>query len=187
VKETSKSLEISKELKRKNVSLIVVDGVDGSGKSTLAGKIAKDLSCLHINLDDYLEKKRGSFVKYIKYNLLKNEIDGANISIIIEGVCVLAVLRNLNINSDFLIYIKRMSNYGLWLDEDLCDVDEDIDDFIENQNLEHLKFCEANATIEGKEFDPKNCNIPKLTEEIIRYHFEFRPQEIADIIFKRID
>jgi len=43
------------------------------------------------------------------------------------------------------------------------------------------------AQIEGKDFDPINSAIPKLTEELIRYHYEFKPQEIADIIYERIN
>ena len=180
-------LDIIEEIKRKNARLIVIDGVDGSGKSTLANKITKNLGFAHISLDDYLEKNRGYFVEYIKYNLLKKEIDSASSSIIIEGVCALAVLKNLKIKYDLLIYIKRMSSYGFWKDDHIYDVDEDIDAFIANQNLEHKKFCEAMAQIEGKDFDPINSAIPKLTEELIRYHYEFKPQEIADIIYERIN
>ena len=187
MKVTSDILDIIKEVKRKNARLIIVDGVNGSGKSTLAGEIAKKLGLLHINLDDYIEKNRGYFAKYIKYDLLKNEIDNTISPFIIEGVCVLNILKNLNIKHDFLIYIKRMSDYRFWQDEHLYDVDKDIDGFIANQNLEHQKFCEATANIEGNEYNPNDSTIPKLTEEIILYHYNFKPQDIADIVYERID
>ena len=42
------------------------------------------------------------------------------------------------------------------------------------------------AQIDGKELDSENTNIPILKEELIRYHYEFKPHNIADIIYERI-
>lgn len=186
MKETSSVSEILKELKKK-FSLIIIDGVDGSGKSTIAREISQRLGYSHIELDKYLEKNRKAYVKYIKYNLLKDKIEGFNNPIIIEGVCVLAVLKKLKIEHDFLIYVKRMSKYGYWRDGNLYDVKEDVNGHISNQIKDYCNFSKALALIEKKELDSIDCSIPKLREEIIRYHFEFRPHEIADIIFNRID
>ena len=81
-----------------------------------------------------------------------------------------------------------MSKYGgFWNDSDLYDIDDDVDAIIAEQNRKHREFCEVNALIEGEEFDPENTNIPNLTEELIRYHYSFKPQNIADIIYERID
>ena len=173
MKETSEISEIVRKLKSANSRLIAVDGIDGSGKSTLASKLASNLSSAHLNLDDYLEKNRGSFVEYIKYDLLKTKMESVDGPIVIEGVCLLAVLRKLKKDPDLLIYIKRMSDYGWWRDEEICDVTEDIDEFISKEKDDLSKFAEAMAKIEGKEFNPKECNIPELREEIIRYHYEF--------------
>lgn len=183
---TENLFDIVEEVKRKNAQYIVIDGADGSGKSTLAVEIAGKLSSIHINLDDYLEKKRGYFVDYIKYDLLKKKIEDASSPIIIEGVCALAIAKKLQIKCDLHIYVKRMSTYGFWNDSDLYDVDDDVDAFIAKQNTEHRKFCEAMAQIEGEEFDPENTDIPKLTEELIRYHYEFKPHKIADVIYERV-
>lgn len=86
MKVTNKLLYIVTKLKRHISKLIIIDGVDGSGKSALAKEIALELGCAHINLDDYLEKNRGSFVKHIKYKPLKSEMDKAESPFIIEGV-----------------------------------------------------------------------------------------------------
>jgi hypothetical protein len=42
------------------------------------------------------------------------------------------------------------------------------------------------AHIEGKDA-PNDVDFPELAEEIIRYHYGYRPHEKADIIYKRID
>jgi len=179
-------LDIIEEIKRENAHYIVIDGADGSGKSTLANEIANKMSFIHINLDDYLDKNHGYFVDYIKYDLLNKKIEEANSPIIIEGVCALAVIKKMKIRCDLHIYIKRMADFGYWKDTYLYDADEDVDTHIDKQNVEHRKFCESMTHIEGKQFDPKDASIPKLIEELIRYHYEFKPQEIANIIFERI-
>ncbi|MFH1624647.1 MAG: hypothetical protein ABID54_05760 [Pseudomonadota bacterium] len=186
MKVTQNVLDIVDEIKRRNAYYIFIDGCDGSGKSTLANEIAQKLTLLHINLDDYLEKNRGNFVDFIKYDLLKNEIDNSNCPVIVEGVCVLAVAQKLQINCDVHIYVKRMSDYGAWKDDDLYNEAKDVDAFLAEQNTQHRKFCEAMAQIEGEKYDPENTTIPKLTEELIRYHYEFKPQETADIIYERL-
>lgn len=179
-------LDIVEEIKRKKVHCIVIDGVDGAGKSTLAHEIGEKLSLVHINLDDYLEKNRGSFVEFIKYDHLKKVIEETSNSIIIEGVCALEITGRLQIECDTHIYVQRMSAYGFWNDSELFDINENVDDFIAKKNAEHREFCEAMAQIEGGNYDPNNTVIPRLTEELIRYHHKFNPHKIADIIFERI-
>ncbi|UCE04856.1 MAG: hypothetical protein JSW07_14690 [bacterium] len=187
MKETSDISTITKRLKSAAYQLIAIDGIDGSGKSTLARILSKDLGHLHINLDDYLNKNQKTYVEHIKYDLLKDKIVATRLPIIFEGACVLSVLRNLEIDHDFLIYIKRMSNWGLWRDEKLCDVNGNIDDFIANENIELRKFSKAMADIEGEEFDLEYCKLTDFREEVIRYHYDFRPHEKAHIVFLRTE
>ena len=183
MEETSETSEIATKLKSKDFRLIAIGGVDGSGKTILASKLANMLGYVHINLDDYLEKHRGGFLGHIKYELLKTKIENIEVPIIIEGVCLLAVLKNLKKDPDLLIYIKSMSDYGRWRDEAICEVIEDIDEFISKEENDLIKFCELEAKMEGKELDPDECKIPELREEIIRYHHEFRPHKKANIVF----
>ena len=178
-------LDIVEEIKSKNAHYIVIDGTDGSGKSSLANKIANKMGFIHINLDNYLDENHGYFVEHIKYDLLNKKIEDANSPIIIEGVCALAVIKKLKIKCDLHIYIKRMADFGYWKDNYLYDANEDMDTHIDKQNVEYRKFCAAMAHIEGEQFDSKDTSIPKLTEELIRYHYEFKPQEVANIIYER--
>lgn len=183
MEETSEISEIVRKLKSTDFRLIAIDGIDGSGKSRLASKIANKLGYVHINVDDYLEKHRGGFLGHIKYDLLKTKIENIGAPIIIEGVCLLAVLKKLSKDPDLLIYIKRMSDYGWWRDEGICDVSEDIDEFISKEINDLKKFCEIEAKMEGNELDPEEYKIPALREEIIRYHHKFRPHKKANIAF----
>jgi hypothetical protein len=105
----------------------------------------------------------------------------------LEGVCILDVLSQLKFKPDFKIYIKRITDYGFWRDEHLYNVVGDINEFIEKENRELYEFSKNMARIEGTEFDPSNCNISKLREEIIRYHHKYRPHENADLIFLNND
>lgn len=186
MEEKSEPSEILEILKKNHYRLIAIDGVDGSGKSSLSKNISEELGYCHINLDEYLENNRGNFVKYIKYEVLENKIQSIKKAIIIEGVCVLAVLKNLGMRPDYLIYIKRISEFDFWKDDHLCDVKVDIDAFIENENLELQKFSEVMSNIEGEEFNPENSKIPKLREEIIRYHYEFKPHKHANLVYNKL-
>lgn len=117
---------------------------------------------------------------------VRSELDKAKEPIIIEGVCLLAVLERLQRRLDTLIYVKRVSDYGSWRDEEDCDVTEEIDEFMNKKREELRKFVRMEAHIEGKDA-PNDVDFPELAEEIIRYHYGYRPHEKADIIYKRID
>jgi len=48
-------------IREKGYCRIGVDGTNGAGKSTFAAALASALGLCHLNLDDFLVKKRGSF------------------------------------------------------------------------------------------------------------------------------
>ncbi|MEK6775344.1 MAG: hypothetical protein AABY87_00510 [bacterium] len=186
---TSEVSEILKRLKRRKVGLIGIDGKDGSGKSTLARELASRLGYIHVELDDdeYVEKNLGQFVQNIKYDKVREKINNAQNTLILDGVCLLAVFDRLHIDPDLLIYVKRTGSYGEWRDEEECDVSEDIEGFIARENEEYHRFGEAEAGIEGKKFDPDEWTLSELQKEIIRYHYDFRPHRKSDIIYNRGD
>ena len=102
--------------------------MDGSGKSTLASSLSKELGCPRVNIDDHIDKNFGKYVNHVNYDGLQRQIDKAKRPIIIEGVCLLAVLERLQLSLDTLIYVKRVSDYGSWRDEDDYEASKDIDD-----------------------------------------------------------
>lgn len=185
--ETSKISEVVEKLKSGVFRLIGIDGADGSGKSTLASQLASELGFVHLNLDDYIERNQGLFVPHIKYDEVRRQIDRAEEPVVLEGVCLLAILYKLSMQPDLFIYVKRISSHGYWHDEDDCDVQGNIDELIAVKKEELLKFGQAEASIEGREFNPSECKFPELDEKLIRYHHEFMPHKKAEVIFKRVD
>jgi len=184
--ETSDISEILTKLKTSGFRVVGIDGIDGTGKSTLAASLTEELGCSHINLDDHIDKNQGKYVNHIHYTVVQEIINGAVLPIIIEGVCLLAITERLQLNLDTLIYIKRISSYGSWRDEDDCEVTEDIDEFMNRKREDLNKFVHAAAYIEGKDI-PNDTIFPELAEEIIRYHYAYRPHKRADIVYNRID
>lgn len=143
-----------------------------------------ELNYVHINLDDYIEENRGTFVDYVDYDVVQKRVSKGKEPILIEGVCLLAVLEELQLNLDLLIYVKRINDSGVWGDEDDCDVVGDIDELMAETKQRPMIMI---AVWEDNEIDPDDVHkYPKLHEEIIRYHHRFRPQDKADIIYKRM-
>ena len=67
----------------------------------------------------YLNRNKGGRFKFIKYEILFNEIKQIVTSgkiPIVDSVCILKILNKININSDLKIYVKRLSSYGYWYD-----------------------------------------------------------------------
>ena len=180
---------ISKAAQTNNIKIISVDGIDGCGKTTLAKELVNNLDLTHINLDEYLIKNKGTYVNYIKYKILKQDISkklANNKVIIIDGICILKVLESIKIKSDFKIYVKKLRWGTHWLEGQIIDYSKNVDEVLKTEEETLRKFCEINAKIEGKKpgkFVPQES----IFQEIVRYHFEYRPNLNADVIFERTD
>ncbi|HAS55318.1 MAG: hypothetical protein A2X56_11325 [Nitrospirae bacterium GWC2_57_13] len=186
MRETSETSEVLTVLRREGPRWVGIDGVDGSGKSSLAALLSRELGWPHINLDDYVEQNMGQFVEHLHYDDVRDILNKANEPIIIEGVCLLAVLERLEQRLDLLIYVKKVASYGMWYDEDDCAVSGDIDDFMNEKREKLQKFVEMEALMNSEE-PQTDVEFPKLAEEIIRYHYKYRPHEKADIVYIRVD
>jgi len=90
-------LKISDLIPKLNVAkLIGIDGVPGSGKTTVAKGIAEKLGASLISFDDYLNKKKDGFEKYLAHDNIQKDIkrDMRNDkTIVIEGNLLLKVLK----------------------------------------------------------------------------------------------
>lgn len=158
-----------------------IDGVDGSGKTTLAKDLTEHLAVELISLDSYLDKKRGSYLDHLRYEDLKR-IYRAQPRCIVEGVCLLQVLETAGLEIDTLVYVQRMQ-HGVWADERECDLDEDVDAFLEGER----RLAEMFAAGEADQASESSSIIPSLVEEIIRYHASYRPFEKAAFLYQRHD
>lgn len=187
MQKASDSGQLIDKVRTTNAGLIGIDGIDGSGKTTLSKKLSDELGYTHINLDDYVDRNCGTFVEHIRYDELLSSIHSTQSPVILEGVCLLAVLEKLQRKADLLIYVRRITDYGSWRDEDKCDIVGDVDELILKEKETLRTFCEAMARFEGKNFDANACDIPPLVEELIRYHHRYAPHRRADIIYDRTD
>jgi uridine kinase len=183
VSEIEKIVQI---IKKGKFFLIAIDGKDGAGKSALAEKLLIFIDYLHINLDDLLDKNRGCFIDFIKYDQLERIVDQTKKPVIVEGICVLAVLKRINREPSLLIYVKRISPNGIWIDEKECDT-ESPTEIIEQKEKDLSKFARAEAEIENRIYDPDSCKISELTKEIIQYHHKYKPHKRADIVYQRVE
>lgn len=151
------------------LSMISIDGVDGVGKSTLARQIAEALSIFHVEVDFFVQKHMGGYIDYIDYDRLGDRIDQVRVSgqgVVVEGICIQQVLKNTGLDSNLSIYVKQIDGDGFWMDQ----------------------FClfppikAADQVI--KERKAKGLPLGH-TQEIIQYHYIFRPHEHADFVFVR--
>ena len=151
-------------------TLIGIDGPDGSGKSTLASELAGHTHFDVVCLDDFLDKNKGTFVKHIDIDGVRDAIRGRKV--IVEGVCLLQVLSKADLKLDLSIYVQRIRN-GLWADEDSLGLNHDVDEY-----LKKLQTAAEAISDEGEAVPEED-----LSTEIIRYHHEYHPHENADLTF----
>lgn len=150
-------------------SIISIDGVDGVGKSTLACKIAEELSLPHIEIDTFVHAQKEGYIKNIDYDRFGERIVQAIISnqmIVVEGICVQQVLKKISLTPNVSVYVKVIDDYGFWMDQiRLFPPDRSADEIIDERKAKRFSLGHV--------------------EEIIRYHYTFKPHEHANYIFER--
>ena len=80
--------------------LISIDGLNQAGKSTLAKNLVKLMDTECIEVYHYLEKHKGGYIDYIRYNDLResiNRIRQKSRVLIIDGICILEILNRIGI------------------------------------------------------------------------------------------
>ena len=166
-KSFSKVLELLGELKTHanngKPTIIGIDGSIGSGKTILSYCLGCELKFPVIAVDNFLKRHQGGYRDQINYDNLADFIDSkitSGKSLIIEGICLLQILKRIDRQEDVLVYVKRMScNNGTWCEE---------------QELN------GNGQI-------VEDNLQPLMNEVIKYHNEWNPLTKADIVFERIE
>jgi hypothetical protein len=92
-------------LRQTQPRIVGVDGDLGAGKTKVAGQITALLDCTCLHLDAFLLRGQGTFAPSIHYDQLQLAIAESGGTILIEGVCLLAVLDQLSIVPDYLIFV----------------------------------------------------------------------------------
>ncbi len=181
-------------IKSQNLQIISIDGMDGSGKSTLASYLAKHLNMYHMALDEdkYLITQKGTYVNFIRYDILETDLSefrDKNQRIIIDGICILEILDNINIKPDLKIYVKNVKRLAAsfhWFDGEIFDYSRDVEEVLKEKEDNLKVFIDMEAMMEGREpqtFESKES----IFHEIMRYHFKYKPDLNADIIFERTE
>lgn len=184
--------ELSRVAKAGSVRIIGIDGKDGAGKTTVAERIARATNGTVVSLDEYVEKSRGGYVPYLRVPDAITAVGRAAPPVVLEGVCLLAAVETMGVELDKLIYVKRMSEHGFWLDEDECSLTQPVEDAIQRMEDDLRRFVQAERHIEEHTPDAHSesdepVQLSELTKELIRYHAKYRPQEHADYVFHRTE
>ncbi len=164
-----------------NYSVIAIDGNDGVGKSTLADALSKKFGYKHINLDNFLSKKKGGYLKYLNFKNIEAEVrKRSNKKIVIEGVLMKKVLEEINVDPDMFIYISDNVWIYQWSEEydgeySKMTFEEIIKD-VEDKTNRISRIVDSN---------PKIYKLNGLQFELYEYAFKCKPWESADLVYVR--
>jgi len=173
------------------IKIISVDGINGSGKTYISKILCNRLGMVYFDVDElYMEKNKGRYIDFVKYQNLKDDISkfvSNGKTVLIDAVCVLQILDNINANSDLKIYVKRLQYWNYWFDGEKFDYTRSIDKVIQQDKKELEIFSELENKIEKKNKNPRiEYSTNSLFHDILRYHFKYKPDINSDIIFERL-
>lgn len=131
--------------------LIAIDGYHGTGKSTVAREVATRLRLPCVHLDDFLIRNQGAFLECLRYDQLSLALRQR--PVIVEGLCMLAVLQKLAITADVFIYIRAAESPAAQI--------------------------QGTAILSVRR---KPMGTP-LSREVAEYHRLFEPAQKADIVY----
>ncbi|MFN7938849.1 MAG: hypothetical protein U0R19_36305 [Bryobacteraceae bacterium] len=152
------------------VQLIAIDGFSGAGKSTTSRLIARACQIDCIELDHFVERNpEGAFLEFINYARLAESVRihrAAKKAVLIEGVCVQAVLKQISVAESLHVYVKRTGPYRLWYD---------------GVTLDRFPTLEDALAYEQRLLG----SMDGLTRDVLRYHYDYMPHQTADLVYER--
>lgn len=143
--------------------LIGIEGYMGSGKTTLATRLSQDLALPLVSLDEFVVIRNGdhAYPSRISRTRLRRQVlrSAGHTPVLIEGICLRAVLRRLGWRLAATVYVKRLSHAGLWHDG------LNLEDFI------------AGSALDVDMFEPHVSDH--------RYHAAYAPHKSAHFVIER--
>lgn len=172
--------------------IISIDGNAGSGQSHLALCLCcRNADFIYFDLDThYWSSKKLPYIENIDYETLKNNIDTTLSDkeiVIVDGICTLSVLEKLSLNPKIKIYIKKLNDLGWWIDGKEFNYELDLEKVLENKREVYRKWSELEGFDQNQNKDTKAIIDIDISYAIISYHFNYKPDENADIIYERIN
>lgn len=143
--------------------LVTFDGDLHAGKTTLARAIGRALDYPVLDLDPYLERQRGVYVKALRVTEIVHAVDEAlarSSVVLLSGVCILQALEIARLEKILSVYVRRLSPMGIPSDLDTADAED------------------------GKPFH-NHPDTPALFKEIHTYRAAYRSLAHADVVFLR--
>lgn len=164
--------------------IISIDGKNGSGKSLLALCLCcQNEKFIYFDIDThYWHSKRLPYVENINYEMLERNICNAisnNEVVVIDGVCLLAILEKISLKSTLSIYVKKTDDDGRWLDGIKFDYDLCPEEVLIEENQAFHRWAEMEGGDLGKYIESD------LSLDVLRYHLKYKPDKKADIIYER--
>jgi len=156
--------------------LIGIDGMNQVGKTTLGHELAKKLGAILISIDGYLNRKQNAYTEHIRCHDVRAAIEAVTVPIISEGVCLRAVAARCGLAVHVHIYVRRISEYGIWYDEDICLADGPLDALKKRER-------EIRAAFSSRSDGGSTERETGFREELIDYHAQWKPAKRADFLF----
>ena len=156
--------------------IIGIDGAIGAGKSCLAHAIGSRFGETVISLDKYVTSGKGRYRTSIRYQSLRQDLErykGQERVLVVEGVCLLEILDRVDVSPDVVVYVKRVSRNGYWLDEETCDRARGLRELLRD--------------IRSREERVKRPGIGDLEREVAEYHCHYTPLARATYVYHRVD
>ncbi|MEW6677311.1 MAG: hypothetical protein AB1421_05265 [Pseudomonadota bacterium] len=157
--------------------------MDGSGKTPLAFGLAERIPAKVVSVDRFLNRNRGSYVQHLQRQQLRKTIFSYHGPVIVEGVCLRSVLRRLRLRAFRHIYVKAVSQHGLWSDERECELQGPVEAFLEIER-EYLRVLDDFLTSDNAG-NSEPVGLCAFREEVIRYHALALPSRYAHFVFLR--
>lgn len=167
--------------------VVGIDGMEGVGKTTLAKKLEKALRARVVSLDDYVKKKRGAYVPFLKVNEIRGAIHAARSNVIVDGVCLRAAAARCGFIVDVYVYVRRIGKSGLWYDENVALTLEPVD-LLKERDRGLRELSDTWAVESRSPLEPAAADAgPGLAEELIDYHAQYKPVERANFVFDVVE
>lgn len=172
-------LELTRKTRKAKPSLIAIDGSMDAGKSSfIAPALRIAVGGRIIHLDHYLHRHAGKYFHSLKFAKLKEDIHRAaqtGMPVIIEGLLVTKILRQLHIHADLNIYACDSFWYRQW--QEYEDDHETVKQIIKEEELMTNRVEKA--------LHPrwKYVHFSYLTKELYEYTHHYRPIDGATYVF----